>query len=147
MQYAKILIVIKSLIKLAVLRRSVLRVCGPISASLRPGNTVSDLTDQRFEPQTFRSRNEHVTARPTGRLSFNCNQLRKQYFTLTFGTNAFSTVNQIFHYTCCITPNRVTSLRGPSPRHCDCGQHSSFRNIAAAASRRQQCIRFDRPEI
>ena len=26
--------------------------------------------------------------------------------------------NQIFHYTRCITPKRVTSLRGPSLRHC-----------------------------
>ena len=26
--------------------------------------------------------------------------------------------NQIFHYTCCNTPKRVTSWRGPSPRHC-----------------------------
>ena len=26
--------------------------------------------------------------------------------------------NQIFYYTCCITPKRVTSLRGPSPRNC-----------------------------
>ena len=57
---------------------------GPISASLRPGNsalfeemlqrwrvvgnTVSDLTGPKFEPQTYRSRNERVTARPTGRL-------------------------------------------------------------------------------
>ena len=56
---------------------------GPISASLRPGNTasfeemlqrwravgntVSDLTGQRFEPQASRSRDEGVTARPTGR--------------------------------------------------------------------------------
>ena len=56
----------------------------PISASLRPGNTapfeemsqrwravgntVSDLTGPRFEPQTSRSRDERVTARPTGRL-------------------------------------------------------------------------------
>ena len=56
---------------------------GPISASLRPGNaalfeemlqrwravgnTVSDLTGPRFEPQTSRSRDECVTARPTGR--------------------------------------------------------------------------------
>ena len=56
---------------------------GPISASLRPGNTapfeemsqrwraigntVSDLTGPRFEPQTSRSRDERVTARPTGR--------------------------------------------------------------------------------
>ena len=56
---------------------------GPISASLRPGNTasfeevsqrrqavgntVSDLTGPRFEPQTSRSRDERVAARPTGR--------------------------------------------------------------------------------
>ena len=26
--------------------------------------------------------------------------------------------NQIFHGTTCITPKRVTNLRGPSPRHC-----------------------------
>ena len=32
------------------------------------GNTVYDLTGPRFEPQTFRSRDERVTARPTGRL-------------------------------------------------------------------------------
>ena len=31
------------------------------------GNTVSDLTGPRFEPQTPRSRDERVTARPTGR--------------------------------------------------------------------------------
>ena len=56
---------------------------GPISASLRPGNTapfeetsqrwravdktVSDLTGPRFEPRTSRSRDKRVTARPTGR--------------------------------------------------------------------------------
>ena len=53
----------------------------PTSASLRPGNTaafemsqrwrnvgniVSDLTGPRVEPQTFHSRDERVTARPTG---------------------------------------------------------------------------------
>ena len=27
-------------------------------------------------------------------------------------------INQIFHYTRCITLKRITSLRGPSPRHC-----------------------------
>ena len=53
---------------------------GPISTSLRPGNTApfeemlqrwravgntaSDLTGPRFEPQTSRSRDESVTARP-----------------------------------------------------------------------------------
>ena len=55
----------------------------PISASLRPGNTasfeevsqrrqavgntVSDLTGPRFKPQTSRSRDKRVAARPTGR--------------------------------------------------------------------------------
>ena len=29
------------------------------------GNTVSDLTVQRFEPQTSRSSDKHVTAQPT----------------------------------------------------------------------------------
>ena len=59
----------------------------PISASLRPGNTasfeemsqqwravgntVSDFTGPRIEPQTSRSRDEHVTARSTGRLPNN----------------------------------------------------------------------------
>ena len=28
-------------------------------------------------------------------------------------------LNQIFHYTCCITPKCVTSLRGPFLRHCN----------------------------
>ena len=53
----------------------------PIPASFRPGNTspfekmlqrwravgstVSDLTGRRFEPQTSRSRDERITARPT----------------------------------------------------------------------------------
>ena len=31
-----------------------------------------------------------------------------------------SCYSQIFHYTCCNTPKRVTSLLGPSPRHCTC---------------------------
>ena len=35
-------------------------------------------------------------------------------FTLDAKTNK----NQIFHYTRCITPKRVTILRGSSPRHC-----------------------------
>ena len=32
------------------------------------GNTVSNLTSQRFEAQTSRSKDENVTARATGRL-------------------------------------------------------------------------------
>ena len=52
------------------------------------------------------------------------------------------------HYTCCITPKRVTSLRGSSTRYCACKKHSSFgKNVAATASRWQHCIKFDRPEI
>ena len=35
------------------------------------GNTVSDLTGPRFEPQTSRSRDERVTARPTNFLLLN----------------------------------------------------------------------------
>ena len=48
----------------------------------------------------------------------------------------FSTLaDQIFHYTRCITPKRVSSLRDLSPRHC-AQQNSSFRrNVASVASR------------
>ena len=65
---------------------------GPISASLLPGNTasfeemsqqwrpvgnsVSDLTGPRFEPQTSRSKNERITVRPTVSL--------ERYFTRVF---------------------------------------------------------------
>ena len=35
-----------------------------------PLATVSDLTGPRFEPQTSRSRDERVTARPIGRFSY-----------------------------------------------------------------------------
>ena len=68
---------IKSLIILAVLRRSVLQVyrayiCVIVSANTVPfedisqrcraiGNSVSDLTGARFEPQTSRSKDERVT--------------------------------------------------------------------------------------
>ena len=59
---------------------------GPISSSLHlgntafeemsqqwraVGNTVSDLTGSRFELQTCRSRDEHVTPRPTAMLLLN----------------------------------------------------------------------------
>ena len=33
------------------------------------GNTVSDLTSSKFEPQTSYSRNERVIASPTGRFA------------------------------------------------------------------------------
>ena len=74
---------IKSFIILALLRRSEQRVCeahlriiasGQHSsfrnkcrscAELFVGNTVSDLARPRLEPQTSRSRDELVTARPT----------------------------------------------------------------------------------
>ena len=73
-----------------------IELAGPISASLRPGNTapfeetlqwwqavgntVSYLTGPRFEPQTCRSRDERVTARPTGHAtSISCTQLRTRF--------------------------------------------------------------------
>ena len=73
-------IVIKCVIIRAVLRRSVSEFAGPISASLRPGNTasfkevlqrwqaigkaVSNLTCPRFEFRASRSKDECITARP-----------------------------------------------------------------------------------
>ena len=67
---------------------------------------------------------------------------------LTAFSFRFHIPDLIFHYTRCITPKRATSLRSPSPRHCACGQRSSFRrNVAAVASRWHNCVQFDRPEI
>ena len=74
---------IKSFVIFAVLRRSVQRVCGAhfhviaIAGNTAPfeemlqrwqavGSTVSDLSGPRFEPQTSRSRNERIIARPSG---------------------------------------------------------------------------------
>ena len=38
--------------------------------------------------------------------------------------------NEIFHYTHCLTPKRVTSLKCLSPHHCAYEQHRSFqRNV------------------
>ena len=49
--------------------------------------------------------------------------------------------NQVFHYSRCIAPKRVTSWRGPSSRQFACGQHSSLRrNVAAVASRWQRIV-------
>ena len=71
---------IKSFIILTVLRQGCNKLARSISASLRSGTTslfkgmlqrrravdniVSDLTAPRFEPQTFRSRDERVTTQP-----------------------------------------------------------------------------------
>ena len=52
--------------------------------------------------------------------------------------------NQIFYYTRCTTPKRVTSLWGPSPSHCARDYSSFRRNIPAVMSR---YVRFDWPEI
>ena len=54
---------------------------------------------------------------------------------------------QIFYYTRYITPKRVTSLHGPSPHHCTPQQRSFRRNVAAVASRSQDCAQVHRPEI
>ena len=40
-----------------------------------------------------------------------------QFVVSALGNNQIKS-NQIFHYTRCNTPKRVTSWRGPSPRHC-----------------------------
>ena len=70
-------VIIKSFIILAVLRQSVRRTCGArlraimSAGNIAPleemsqrrqavGNTVSDLTSPRFEPQAFRLRNKRV---------------------------------------------------------------------------------------
>ena len=80
----KLLLQIESFILLAVLRfaKACNEFAGPIFTSLHPGtapfeemserwravgNTVSDLTGPRFEPQTFHSKDESVTQRPTAR--------------------------------------------------------------------------------
>ena len=39
-------------------------------------------------------------------------------------------LNKIFHYTRRITPMRPMICRGLSPRHCACGQYSSFRRYS-----------------
>ena len=51
--------------------------------------------------------------------------------------------NQICHCTCCITPKRVTSWRGPSPRQFNFRQHGLIGiNVAAVASRWQHCVQL-----
>ena len=49
------------------------------------GNSVSDLTGLSFEPQTYRSRDERVTARPTGRYPFKlCFRYKTAKFNLEY---------------------------------------------------------------
>ena len=55
--------------------------------------------------------------------------------------------NQIFHYTCCNTPKRVTSWRGPFLRHCARATQLVSKKILAVASRKRRWVRFDRPKI
>ena len=75
-------------------------IAGPIFASLRPGNTVSfeemlkrwraavnimsDLTGPRFEIQTSCSRDERMSARPTGRCKskISCDHIEFVFFLL-----------------------------------------------------------------
>ena len=71
---------------------------------------------------------------------------------------SFKNKNQIFHYTRCNTPKRVTSLRGPSPRHCARvtqfisaslrpGNTVSFEEMLQRWRAVKHCVRFGRPEI
>ena len=99
---------------------------GPISASLRPGNTapfeemlqrwravgntVSDLTGPRFEPQTSRSRDERVTARPTGRLSIFMSFIIQDHYVLMGNQTIVITRNHLRIFTNgFITTSTITS--------------------------------------
>ena len=54
-----------------------------------------------------------------------------------------STPNQIFCYTHCITPKYVTSLRGPTPRHCVQATQLLSKKCRSGENK----VRFDRLEI
>ena len=87
LRYSDWIIAVTGLVYLLYYTEAYKEFAGPICASLRPGNsalckqmsqrwqmvdnTVSDLTGERFQPQTSRSRDECVTARPIGRLTLN----------------------------------------------------------------------------
>ena len=77
------------------------------------GYTVSDLTSLRFEPWTSGSRDECDTVRPTAGWYV---KLMGSAYTIFFFFESKS--NQIFHYTRCNIPKRVTSWRGPFPQYC-----------------------------
>ena len=59
---------------------------------------------------------------------------------------AFEQKNQNLHYTRVITPKRVTSGKGPSPRHSAWAAHLP-RNVAAVASCWRHCVRLTDPRI
>ena len=55
---------------------------------------------------------------------------------------------QMFHYTRFITPKRVTSLRGSSPRHCAWAtQLFSKKCRSGVESHWQLCLRFDHYDL
>ena len=56
--------------------------------------------------------------------------------------------NQIFHCTRCITPIRVTSLRGPYLRHCvRATQHSFWKKCHSSSESLATRRKFDQPEF
>ena len=67
-------------------------------------NTVPDFTGLTFEQQTFLEMDESFP-------------LITKYFRGVFWKNGNKS-NRIFHYTGCIMPKRVISLRGSPQRHC-----------------------------
>ena len=66
---------------------------------------------------------------------------RQQKMNQSIYVGAFS--NQIFSYTCCITPKRVTNLLRPSPRYCARATRLLSKKCrSSVASRWQHCGRF-----
>ena len=66
--------------------------------------------------------------------------LCQAFYQLPILSNFSLTLNKSnLSYSCCITLKRVTSWRGPSPRHWAYGRHSCFfrTNVATVASRWQ----------
>ena len=105
----------------------------PISASLRPGNTapfeemsqrwravgntVSDLTGPRFEPQTSRSRDERVTAWPTKYRKYDC--ILKSG---DFHSYVPRSVGHLLFCTCTVSTILFTTLSWPVDKE----EHFSF---------------------
>ena len=55
--------------------------------------------------------------------------------------------NQIFHYTRCNTPKRVTSLRGPSLRHCAWATQLHAKKRCSGGESLAHCVQFDLPRF